>query len=80
MVNGIRTGDPSGFSKGYSSKFYVGSQVWQETPEEGRGTYWLKLCGNNYKSEDNGPKTLNDKNATCDEKLKILLPAARNDL
>ena len=61
MVNGIRTGNPCGFNKGHSSKFHVGSQV-QQTPEEGRRTYWLKCCGNNNKDEDNSPKTLNDKN------------------
>ena len=34
----------------------------QQTPEEGRRTYWSKRCGNNNKDEDNSPKTLNDKN------------------
>ena len=54
MANGIRTCDPHGFSKGRSSKFCEGSQVWQ-TPEEGWGTYQPKSCGN--KDEDNSPKT-----------------------
>ena len=61
MANGIRTGDPHGFSKGCSLKFHEGSRV-RQTPEEGRRTYWLKCCGNNNKDEDNSPKTLNDKN------------------
>ena len=59
MANGIRTGDPSGFSKGRSSKFREGSRV-RQTPEEGRRIYQPKFCGN--KDEDNSPKTLNDKN------------------
>ena len=62
MANGIRTGDPRGFNKGRSSKFRVGSRV-RQTPEEGRRTYQPKRRGNNNKKdEDNGPKTLNDKN------------------
>ena len=61
MANGIRTGDPRGFNKGHSSKFCVGSQVWQ-IPEEGWRTYQLKRCGNNNKDEDNSLKTLNEKN------------------
>ena len=61
MANGIRTGDPSGFNKGRSSKFRAGSLV-RQTPEEGRKTYRSKRCGNNNKDEDNIPKTFNDKN------------------
>ena len=63
MVNGIRTGDSHGFSKGRSSKFREGSRV-RQTLEEGRRTYWPKRCGNNNnnKDEDNSPKNLNDKN------------------
>ena len=61
MANGIRTGDPRGFTKGRSSKFCEGSRVRQK-PEEGRRTYQLKHCRNNNKDEDNSPKTLNDKN------------------
>ena len=60
MANGIRTGDPRGFNKGRSSKFREGYRV-RQTPEEGRKTYRPKRCGNNYKDEDNSPKTLNDK-------------------
>ena len=48
---------PAGFNKGHSSKFCEGSQV-RQTPEEGRGTYRPKRCGNNNKDEDNSPKTL----------------------
>ena len=61
MANGIRTGDPCGFNKGFNSKFREGSQV-RQTPEESRRTYRLK-CGNNNKDEDNSPKSLNDINA-----------------
>ena len=61
MANGIRTGDPRGFNKGRSSKFCEGSRV-RQTPEEGRRTYRLKRCRNNYKDEDNSPKTLNNEN------------------
>ena len=60
MANGIRTGNPRGFNKGRSSKFYEGSRV-QQTPEEGRRTYQPKR-GNNNKDEDNSPKTPNDEN------------------
>ena len=40
--------------------FREGSRV-RQTPEEGRGTYRPKRCGNNNKDEDNSPKNLNDK-------------------
>ena len=60
MANRIRGGDPRGFNKGRSSKFREGSRV-RQTPEEGRRTYRPKRWGNNYKEEDNKPKTLNDK-------------------
>ena len=61
MVNRIRTGDPCGFNKGCSSKFCVGSRLWQ-IPVEGQRTYRPKCCGNKYKDKDNSLKTLNDKN------------------
>ena len=61
MANGIRTDDPRGFNKGCSSKFHEGSRG-RQTPKEGRRTYWPKRCGNKNKDEDNGLKTLNDKN------------------
>ena len=64
MVNGIRTSDPPpGLNKGCGSKFCVGFQV-QQTPEEGRRTYWSKCCECNNKDEDNNPKTLNYKKAS----------------
>ena len=61
MANGISTGNPHGFNKGRSSKFSVGSRV-QQTPEECQRTYRPKRCANNYKDEDNSPKTVNYKN------------------
>ena len=60
MANGIRTGDPSGFNKGRSSKFREGSRV-RQTPEEVWRIYRPKRENNN-KDEDNSPKTLNEKN------------------
>ena len=54
--------DPRGLNKGDSLKFCEGSQVRQETPEEGRRTYRPKRCEYSNKDEDNSPKTLNDKN------------------
>ena len=62
MVNGIRASSSRGLNKWRGSNFHVASQVWQETPEEGWGTYWPKYCEYNNKDEDNSPKTLNDKN------------------
>ena len=67
IADRIRTGDPSGFNKGRSLKFHVGSRV-RLTLEEGRMTYQPKRCGNNNKDEDNSPKTLNDK-----KKPKLIL-------
>ena len=58
MANGIRTDDLRGFNKGRSSKFREGCRV-RQTPEH-RGHIGQKVCGN--KNEDNGLKTLNDKN------------------
>ena len=59
MGNGIRAGDPREFNKGRSSKLRVGSRV-RQTPEDGRGTYRPKRCGNSNK-DDYNPKPLNDK-------------------
>ena len=42
MVNGIKTIYPRGLNKGFGSNFCVGSQVWHESPEEGRKTYQPK--------------------------------------
>ena len=72
MANGIKAGDPCGFNKGRSLKIREGSRV-RQTPEEGRGTYRPKSCGNNNKDEDNSPKTLNDKNQqTSSQKFRPL--------
>ena len=62
MANGIKPGDPRGFNKRRSSKFREGSRV-RQTPDEGQRIYQSKRCGNNYKDDDNSPKTLNDKKA-----------------
>ena len=57
----------------HSSKFHVGSQVWQ-IPEEGQRTYRPKHCGNNNKGEDKSLKTLNHKNHHASfQKLRQLL-------
>ena len=61
MINRIRLSDLDGLNKGRGLKFCVGSQVRQETPEEGRRTYQPKCCEYNNKDKDNSPKTLNDK-------------------
>ena len=61
MANGIRIGKPRDSIKGRSSKFHEGPRV-RQIPEESRGTYQPKRCGNDYKDEDNSLKTLNDKN------------------
>ena len=58
MVNWIRTLYPGGLNKGFGSKFCVGSQVWQETPEENWRMHWLKHCESNNKHEDNSSNTL----------------------
>ena len=60
MFNKIRVSNSSWLNKRCGLKFRVGSQIWQDTPEEGWKVYWLKYKYNN-KDEDNGPKTLNDK-------------------
>ena len=72
MANGIRTGDPRGFNKGRSSKFREGSRV-RQTPEEGRRTHRPKRCGTNNKDEDNGQKTLNDKNHSSRNVMEITI-------
>ena len=61
MVNGIKTIYPQGLNNGFGSKFSIGSQVWQEVPEESWRIYQLKQCEYNNKDEDNSPNTLNDK-------------------
>ena len=62
MVNGIRANNLHRLNKGHSTKFRVDSKVWQETPEEGRGTHQSKHCEYNNRYDDNSQKTLNDKN------------------
>ena len=52
MVNRIRASDPHRLNKGCGSKFHVGSQVWQETPEKGWKTHRSKCCEYNNKDED----------------------------
>ena len=56
MVNGIGASKPRGLNKEHGLKFCVGSQVRQETPEEGWRTYWPKHCEYNNKDGDNSPK------------------------
>ena len=60
MVNGIRTSDPRGLSKGRGSKFRVISRV-LHISEEGRMPYWPKRCEHNNRDENNSLKTMNDK-------------------
>ena len=67
IVKRIRASDPHGLNKGCGLKFPVGSQVQQETPEEGWRTYLVKR-EYNTKYEDNRPKTLNDKNHQASSK------------
>ena len=62
MINGIRTINPCGLNKVFDSKFHVGSQIWQETPEKSLRTHWRKSCEYNRKDEDNNPNTPNGKN------------------
>ena len=62
MINGIRASNPRGLNKGRGSKFHVGSQVRQETPEEGWMIYRPKCCEYNNKNKDNRPTSLNDTN------------------
>ena len=61
MINWIRTIYPHGLNKGFSSKFYVGSWVQQETLEAGLRMHLLKYCEYNNKAEDNNLNTVNDK-------------------
>ena len=68
MANGIRTINPCGLNKGFVSKFFVDSRVWQETPEEGWRIHRLKHCEYNNKDEDNSLNTVNDKNYQASSK------------
>ena len=51
-----------GLIKRFGPKFHLGSQVWQETPEEGRRMHRPKCCEYNNKDRDNSLDTLKDKN------------------
>ena len=62
MVNRIGTVYPCDSNKEFSSRFCVDSQVWHETPEEGRRTYWPKRCDCNNKDEVNSPNILSNNN------------------
>ena len=61
MVNGIRTIYSRRLNKGFRSRFFEGSLVQHEKPEEGRTTHGPKRCKYNNKEKDNSPNTLNDK-------------------
>ena len=61
MVNRIRTMNPRGLNKGFSSKFFLSSRVRHDTPEEGRRVYRPKRCMHNNEDEDNSPNILSDK-------------------
>ena len=51
-----------GLNKGFSLKFYVGSQVWHGTFEKGRRIYQPKRCEYNNEDEDKSQNILSDKN------------------
>ena len=61
MINGIIITKRRGLNKGFGSKFRVGLQIRQETPEEGRRTHRQKRC--EYRNEINSPISLNDRNS-----------------
>ena len=61
MVHGIRTIFPRVLSNEFYSKFYEGSRVWDETPEEVQRTHRPKLSEYNKADEDNCPNTLSNK-------------------
>ena len=61
MVNGFWTIYYRRLNKWFSFKFSVGSQVRQETPEEGRKTYQPKHCENKNEDEENSPNIQRDK-------------------
>ena len=65
----MRTGYPCGLNKGLGSKFHdgsrlrlEGSQVQQETPEEGWRAHHPKCSVYNNKDEENRPKNPNNPN------------------
>ena len=59
MVNEIITIYLNGLNKVYGSKFYIGSQIQYETPEESQKRHQPKCC--EYNNEDNSLNKLNDK-------------------
>ena len=63
MVNRIGTVYPCSSKKGFSSRFFVDSRVWQETPEEGQRMNRLK-CDYNNKDEFNSINILSNDNDT----------------
>ena len=62
---------PGGLNKRFSSRSYVGSWIWHETPEEGRRTH-LPKCKYNNEDETNSVNILSDKNGVWIEKNMIL--------
>ena len=52
----------SGSNKGFSSRFWVGTLVLHETPEEDRRTYRAKRCEYNNKDEVNSLIILSNDN------------------
>ena len=68
MVKGIRSIYPSGLNERFGSKFRVGSRVWSEKPEEGRGTHRLKWCEYNNEDKEISLNTLTDKNYQASSK------------
>ena len=57
---------PSRLNKGSSPRFWVGSRVRHETPEEERRISQLKRCEYNNKDEVNSSNILSDKNHSFD--------------
>ena len=49
------------YLRSYSDFFWGEGSRFRQTPEEGRRTYQLKRCENDYKDEKNSPKILNNK-------------------
>ena len=70
MANKIRAIDPGGLNKRSGSKFCIGSQVRQETPEVSRRTHRPKRCEYTNKNEDNSSKSLNDKLSSFVSKIQ----------
>ena len=58
MADRIGTVYARKLNEGFSFRFCVGSLVWHETPEEGRGTYRPKCCEYYNKNGVNSPNIL----------------------